>query len=65
MFIEMVQVIRFIFNMGDKLRNKIYEDEASTSIFKVFTILATLINYGLSLFATIYICRQESSLFAV
>lgn len=69
MFIEMVMVIRLILAIGERLREKVYEgsgdeEDSSSSLYKGIVIVGTALNYGLSLAGTIYLCKQESHLFA-
>ena len=67
MFIEIVQVIRFILDLGDRLRSKVHEcqDEKGESFYKSLILLVSLANIGLSIFLTYHICSQQSYLFAV
>ena len=70
MFIEMVMVIRLILAIGERLREKVYEgsgdeEDSSSSLYKGIVIVGTALNYGLSLAGTIYLCKQESHLFAL
>lgn len=63
MFIEIVQVIRYIFEIGESLRNKVYDNENENNAFliKIFIIFVTVVNYGLSLFCVYRIYLNESS----
>ncbi|KAH9422886.1 hypothetical protein DERP_008149 [Dermatophagoides pteronyssinus] len=46
MLIEMIQIITFILNFGETLRSKIFDEDnsSSSSLYKIITILLTLVN---------------------
>ena len=69
MLIELLQVIRYIMDIGEQLRDKIFEsyenyNKRTTVALKTLTLSVSIIVYSIVLFMSVNIIRSESFVFS-